>query len=83
MSDGGEEASMTGSVAEANDQASSLTLSASERAAVRSAMESYVTELRSEIGHTERYELREELKSKRMLLEGVLRRLGGAKGEES
>ena len=74
---------MTGSVAEANDQASSLTLSASERAAVRWAMESYVTELRSEIGHTERYELREELKSKRMLLEGVLRRLGGVTEEGS
>jgi len=83
MSDGSEEASMTGSAAEASDQASSLTLSASERAALRSAMESYVTELRSEIGHTERYELREELKSRRMLLEGVLRRLGEAKGEGS
>ena len=74
---------MTGSVEEASAQASSLILSASERAAVRSAIESYVTELRSEIGHTERYELREELKSRRLLLEGVLRRLGEAKGEES
>jgi len=74
---------MTESVEEANAQASSLILSASERAALRSAMETYVTDLRSEIGHTERYELREELKSKRMLLEGVLRRLGEAKGEES
>jgi len=83
MSDGGEEASMTGSVAEVNDQASSLTLSASERAAVRSAIEGYVTELRSEIGHTERYELREELKSRRLLLEGVLRRLGEVTEEGS
>ena len=74
---------MKGSVAEASAQAGLLALSASERAALRSAMESYVTELRSEIGHTERYELREELKSRRLLLEGVLRRLGEAKGEES
>jgi len=74
---------MTGSVAEGNDQASSLTLTASESAALRSAMESYVTDLRSEIGHTERYELREELKSRRMLLEGVLRRLGEPRGEGS
>jgi hypothetical protein len=46
-------------------------------------MESYVTELRSEIGRTERYELRQQLKSRRMLLEGVLRRLGEAKEEGS
>ena len=74
---------MTGSVAEASDQASSLTLSASEWAALRSAMESYVTELRSKIGRTERYELRQQLKSRRMLLEGVLRRLGEPRGEGS
>ena len=74
---------MTGSVAEVSDQASSLTLSVSERAALRSAMESYVTELRLEIGRTERYELRQQLKSRRMLLEGVLRRLGEAKEEGS
>ena len=74
---------MTGSVAEGNDQASSLTLTASESAALRSAMESYVTDLRSEIGHTERYELREELKSRRLLLEGLLRRLGEVTEEGS
>jgi hypothetical protein len=74
---------MTGSVAEANDQARSLTLTAGELAALRSAMESYVTDLRSEIKHTERYELREELKSRRILLEGVLRRLGESKGDAS
>jgi hypothetical protein len=79
MSDGSKEASM--SVVEANDQVSSLTLTACESAALRSAVESYVTDLRSEIGHTERYELREELKSRRLLLEGVLRRLGDAKEE--
>ena len=74
---------MTGSVVEASDEGTSLTLSPSERAALRSAMESYVTDLRSEIGHTERYEFREELKSRRSLLEGVLRRLGDAKGDGS
>jgi hypothetical protein len=83
MSDGSEEASMTGGVAEASAQARSLALSASEREALRSAMESYVTELRSEIGHTERYELREELKSRRMLLERVLRRLAEVMEEGS
>jgi len=83
MSDGSEEASMTGNVEEASAQASSLILSASERAALRSAMESYVTDLCSEIGHPERYELREELKSRRLLLEGVLRRLGGVTEEGS
>ena len=46
-------------------------------------MESYVTDLRSEIGHTGRYELREELKSRRLLLEGVLRRLGEVTEEGS
>jgi len=83
MSDGSEEASMTGSVAEASAQATSLALSVSELTALRSAIESYVTELRSEIGHTERYELREELKSRRLLLEGVLRRLGEVTEEGS
>jgi hypothetical protein len=74
---------MTGSVTEANDQTGSLTLTAPEWAALRLAMESYVADLRSEIGHTERYEFREELKSRRSLLEGVLRRLGESKGDAS
>jgi len=74
---------MKGSVAEASAQTASLALSAFELAALRSAIGSYVTELRSEIGHTERYELREELKSRRLLLEGLLRRLGEVTEEGS
>ena len=37
----------------------------------------YVTDLRLEIGHTDSYEFREELKGQRAFLEDVLRRVGG------
>ena len=49
-----------------------------ERHELRLALKIYVTDLRTEISHTDRYEFREELKAKRAILEEVLRRLGGA-----
>jgi Trp operon repressor len=54
-----------------------LALTAQERDELRLALRIYVTDLRTEISHTDRYEFREELKAKRAILEGVLRRLGG------
>ena len=55
-----------------------LTLTEQERNELRLALRIYVTDLRVEISHTDRYEFREELKAKRAVLEEVLRRLGGA-----
>jgi hypothetical protein len=55
-----------------------LTLTEQERNELRLALRIYVTDLRMEISHTDRYEFREELKAKRAVLEEVLRRLGGA-----
>ena len=53
-------------------------LTEQERDELRLALRIYVTDLRMEISHTDRYEFREELKAKRAILEEVLRRLGGA-----
>jgi hypothetical protein len=58
--------------------ANDLTLTEQERNELRLALSIYVTDLRMEISHTDRYEFREELKTKRAVLEEVLRRLGGA-----
>ena len=55
-----------------------LALTEQERNELRLALRIYVTDLRMEISHTDRYEFREELKTKRAVLEEVLRRLGGA-----
>jgi hypothetical protein len=53
-----------------------LALTEQERSELRLALRIYVTDLRTEISHTDRYEFREELKAKRAVLEEVLRRLG-------
>ena len=53
-------------------------LTEQERDELRLALRIYVTDLRTEISHTDRYEFREELKAKRAVLEELLRRLGGA-----
>ncbi len=53
-------------------------LTEQERNELRLALRIFVTDLRMEISHTDRYEFREELKAKRAVLEEVLRRLGGA-----
>jgi D-alanyl-D-alanine dipeptidase len=52
-----------------------LALTEQERSELRLALKIYVTDLRTEISHTDRYEFREELKAKRAVLEDVLRRL--------
>ena len=52
-------------------------LTEQERNELRLALRIFVTDLRMEISHTDRYEFREELKAKRAVLEEVLRRLGG------
>ena len=53
-------------------------LTADERQELRDVLEIYVTELRAEISHPDRYEYSKALKSRRAVLEGVLRRLAGA-----
>ena len=53
-----------------------LAPTAQERDELRLALRIYVTDLRTEISHTDRYEFREELTAKRAILEGVLRRGG-------
>jgi hypothetical protein len=55
-----------------------LALTEQERMELRLALRIYVTDLSTEISHTDRYEFREELKAKRAVLEEVLRRLGEA-----
>ena len=57
-----------------------LELTEQERDELRLALRTYVTDLRMEISHTDRYKFREELKAKRGVLEEVLRRLGGSAG---
>lgn len=60
------------------ENTSDLALTARERDELRLALSIYVTDLKMEIVCTDRYEFREELKGSRAVLEGVLRRLGGA-----
>ncbi len=55
-----------------------LTLTGQECNELRLALRTYVTDLRMEISHTDRYEFREELKASRAVLEEVLRRLSVA-----
>jgi Trp operon repressor len=55
-----------------------LTLTEQERSELRLALRIYVTDLRTEISQTDRYEFREELKAKRAVLGEVLRGLGEA-----
>ena len=57
---------------------SDLALTMAERNELRLALRTYVTDLHMEIAHTDRFEFREELKAKLVVLEEVLRRLGGA-----
>jgi len=60
------------------EKTTDLTLTTQERNELRLALRMYVTDLRMEIAHTDRYEFREELKASRAVLEEILRRLGGA-----
>ena len=53
-------------------------LTAAECHELRDALVTYVTELSAEISHMDGNEYSEELKSRRTVLEGILRRLAGA-----
>jgi hypothetical protein len=55
-----------------------LSLTAQERDELRLALETCVNDLHNEIAHTDRYEFRQELKVRRVLLHRVLQQLGGA-----
>lgn len=59
-------------------QVTDLILTAQERDELRLALGTYISEMHTEIVHTDRYEFRQELKARRALLQGVLHRLGGA-----
>lgn len=60
------------------EQVRGLNLTALERDELRLALETCVSDLHTEIVHTDRYEFRQELKARRALLQGVLHRLDGA-----
>jgi len=70
--------SMTAEVEAEQEQVTDLSLTAQERDELRLALGTYVSELHTEIAHTDRYEFRQELKARRALLQGVLHRLAGA-----
>ncbi len=55
-----------------------LQLSGEEAEAVRSALGSYLSDLRMEIADTDRKGMRDELKRREALLEAVLRRMTAA-----
>jgi hypothetical protein len=59
-------------------QVTHLSLTTQERDELRLALAACVNDLHTEIAHTDRYEVRQELKTRRALLQGVLHRLGGA-----
>jgi hypothetical protein len=59
-------------------QATDLILTPQERDELRLALETCVSDLHTEIVHTDRYEFRQELKARRAVLQGVLQRLAGA-----
>jgi hypothetical protein len=59
-------------------QVTDLSLTAQERDELRLVLGTYISEMHTEIVHTDRYEFRQELKARRALLQGVLNRLGGA-----
>ena len=68
---------MTMTVEADKGQVTDVTLTAQERDELRLALETCVNDLHTEIAHTDRYEFRQELKARRVLLHGVLQRLGG------
>lgn len=54
-----------------------LTLTAEEVATLRSALQSYVSDLRMEIADTDSMDFRERLKAEETLLKRLLQQLGG------
>lgn len=69
---------MSVAVQGSKENTTDLALTAEERNELRLALRIFVTDLRMEISHTDRYEFREELKARRAVLAEILRRLGGA-----
>jgi len=55
-----------------------LSLTDDEKAALRSALTSYLSDLRMEIADTDRKGMRDELKQQQALLDAVLRRTAAA-----
>src|SRR3954453_12296210 len=53
-----------------------VNLDANEVAALLDALPSYLSDLRTEIGHTENYEMRQQLKAREAALMSVISRLG-------
>ena len=58
-----------------------VNLEGTEVAAVIDALKSYLADLRSEINHTENYDMREELKAKEAALVSAVTKLGGSAGD--
>lgn len=54
-----------------------LTLTAEEAATLRSALQSYVSDLRMEIADTDSMDFRERLKAEETVLKRLLQQLGG------
>ena len=55
-----------------------INLEANEVAALLNVLSSYIPQLREEIGKTENYNMREELKAQEQTLNSLISRLGGA-----
>ena len=55
-----------------------IELNDNERETLREVLQSYLSELTSEIAHTDVREFRDNLKSKRTIIEGISRRLESA-----
>ena len=55
-----------------------VTLDQNEVAALLDALNSYIPQLREEIGKTENYDMREELKAQHAALAGLVAKLGGS-----
>jgi hypothetical protein len=55
-----------------------LNLDANEVAALLNVLNSYIPQLREEIGKTEKYEMREELKADEQTLVDIVTKLGGS-----
>jgi hypothetical protein len=79
IADGDQEGNVTGRAEEkVEKQGAALPLTDTEIAALRLLLRTSVTDLGMEIRHTDSYDFRQELKTQRAVLEGMLRRLGEA-----
>jgi hypothetical protein len=58
-----------------------LELDSNEARALAEVLAEYVSDLRMEIADTDSMAVREELKARENLLQGLIRRLGGGQGE--